>query len=159
MKILVAYYSRTGTTKKVAGYIAGVLKCDIEELIDLKKRTGILGIIKSSFDAKLKKLTDLGPLKFNPAKYDVVIIGSPVWAQTLVPAVRTYIQQNKDSFKNTSLFCVSSGSGEKATLKHMSGLCGSKPLFTFMTQKKFIKTLEYQLKAKEFAEDIRHCGK
>ena len=40
MKILVAYYSRTGTTRKVAETIAGILKCDIEEVLDKKSRFG-----------------------------------------------------------------------------------------------------------------------
>jgi flavodoxin len=43
MKTLVVYYSRTGTTRKVAEAIAGILRCDIEEVVDTKKRSGILG--------------------------------------------------------------------------------------------------------------------
>ena len=47
MKALVAYYSRGGTTKKVAEKISALLEGDIEEIHDLKKRSGIIGWFKS----------------------------------------------------------------------------------------------------------------
>jgi len=45
MKTLVAYYSRTGNTKKVAVEIAKNLKADIDEIIDKKDRSGMIGWI------------------------------------------------------------------------------------------------------------------
>jgi len=36
MKILVTFYSRSGKTKKVAEAISDILKCDKEEIFDLK---------------------------------------------------------------------------------------------------------------------------
>jgi hypothetical protein len=47
MKALVAHYSRGGTTKKVAEKISALLEGDIEEIHDLKKRSGIIGWFKS----------------------------------------------------------------------------------------------------------------
>ncbi|MBE3088681.1 MAG: flavodoxin family protein, partial [Actinobacteria bacterium] len=43
--ILVVYYSRTGTTRKVAEYITKQLGADMEEIIDMKKRSGIWGFL------------------------------------------------------------------------------------------------------------------
>ena len=41
-KTLVLYYSRTGTTKKLATFIGDVLGADVEEIIDTKNRSGVM---------------------------------------------------------------------------------------------------------------------
>ncbi len=56
-KSLVVFYSRTGTTKRVAESISNLLKCDVEEIVDRKNRKGPLGYLKSESDAMSKKLT------------------------------------------------------------------------------------------------------
>ncbi|MDY6965570.1 MAG: hypothetical protein SVM80_06305 [Halobacteriota archaeon] len=40
MKSHLVYYSRTGTTKKVADAISDIINCDIEEIVDTKDRSG-----------------------------------------------------------------------------------------------------------------------
>lgn len=51
MKTLVVFYSRTGNTKKMAKILAKELHADIDEIVDLKNRKGILGYIFSGRDA------------------------------------------------------------------------------------------------------------
>ena len=57
MKPLVIFYSRTGWTKKVAENISKNLNCDIEEVVDHKKRNGLFRFITSGRDAMKKKTT------------------------------------------------------------------------------------------------------
>ena len=45
-----------------------------------ENRAGIIGYLFAGRDAVRKKLTKLKPLKFNPTDYDLVIIGTPIWA-------------------------------------------------------------------------------
>ncbi|MFH1248895.1 MAG: NAD(P)H-dependent oxidoreductase [archaeon] len=85
MKTLVVYYSRTGTTKKVASEIASILKCGIEEIIDLKNRSGPIGWINAGRDGMKKILSDISRIKKNPADYDLVIIGTPIWGGNVSP--------------------------------------------------------------------------
>jgi flavodoxin len=47
MKTLVVYYSRTGKTRFVAERVASELKADIEEVVDLKNRSGRFGFLKA----------------------------------------------------------------------------------------------------------------
>ena len=63
MKPLVVFYSRTGTTKKVAETISSILKCDVEEVFDTKNRAGVLGWLRSGRDAGSKKLTAIDKAK------------------------------------------------------------------------------------------------
>jgi flavodoxin len=104
MKSLVVYYSRTGKTRLVAERIAAELGSDIEEIIDLKSREGKLGWMSATRDASSEKETQIAPTKKIPKDYDLLIIGTPVWAFNLTPAIRTYIKNNDLSRKKVALF-------------------------------------------------------
>jgi flavodoxin len=122
---LVVFYSRTGTTRKVAQDIAGLLGCDSEEIIDLKDRSGIIkGYLSAAKEALDKKMAPIQGIRNDPASYDMVIIGTPVWAFTMACAIRTYITANKDKFKRLAFFCTVGGLGAKKTLADMEAICG-----------------------------------
>lgn len=104
MKSLVVYYTRTGKTKFVAEAIAAQLGADIEEVIDLKKRQGKIGWIMGGKDATRKSFTKIAPTKNALADYDLIVIGTPIWAWSPTPAIRTYISQNDLSGKKVALF-------------------------------------------------------
>ena len=104
MKPLVVFYSRTGTTKKVAESLKKLLKCDSEEILDVKSRKGPIGYLMSGREASMKKLARIKETKKNPSFYDIVLIGTPVWAGTMSTPVRTYISQNKVNFKKVAFF-------------------------------------------------------
>jgi flavodoxin len=104
MKSLVVYYSRTGKTKFVAETIAAELGSDIEEIVDLKSREGKMGWMSATRDASSEKETQFVPTKKNPNDYDLLIIGTPVWAFNLTPAIRSYLKNNDLSGKKVALF-------------------------------------------------------
>jgi len=104
MKSLVVYYTRTGKTKSVAETIATQLGADLEEVVDLKKRKGKIGWMLSGKDATRKSLTDIAPTTKTPSDYDLMVIGTPIWAWSPTPAIRTYVSQNDLSAKKVALF-------------------------------------------------------
>jgi flavodoxin len=104
MKSLVVYYSRTGKTKFVAEKIAAELGSDIEKIEDLKNREGKMGWMSATRDASREKETPISPTKKNPADYDLVIIGTPVWAFNPASAIRTYLKSNDLTRKKVALF-------------------------------------------------------
>jgi flavodoxin len=153
-KIIVVYYTRTGTTKKVAEAIADNLKCEIEEIIDTKNRKGIIGWLRSGADATKERLAVIKDIKHNPASYDIVIIGTPVWGSNLTPAIRTYITQNKENLKNVAFFCTADGDGKKA-LENLEKFIGRKPVFSFGVRSKEVKKGKYVQKVKEFFDKVK----
>jgi flavodoxin len=155
MKILVAYYSRTGTTKKVAEAFSKLLKCDSEQILDVKSRAGPLGYMKSGKEATLKKLALIKPTKKDPKKYDLVVIGTPVWAFTMSSPIRTYISGNKDLFKKVAFFCTMGGSGGKGTFKDMETLCDKSPIRTMSLKTKEVLDQKYLPSVKEFIKKMK----
>jgi len=132
MKILVAFYSKTGNTKMVAKEISSFLDTDIDEITDKRNRKGILGWIWGGSDSTFKKMTEI-EFKKNHFMYELVIIGTPIWAFTITPAIRTYLSNNK--FKKVAFFCTSAGSGIKKAFEEMEKLT-EKPIATLSLKSK-----------------------
>ncbi len=128
-KVLVVYYSRTGTTEKIGGLIASAVKADVEKLVDKKDRSGVWGYLVGGKDAGFDNETELGELKYDPGEYDLVIIGTPIWAWNMSPAVRTYITKNKDKIKNVVFFTTSGGTSYEKVVPLMEKHLGKDALF------------------------------
>jgi len=136
VKILVVFYSRTGVTRSVAGLTASVLQelgggtvsVETEEIVDLKDRSGILGTLGAGRDAALKAEARIRPLRAKPEEFDLVGIGTPVWAFTAAPAVRTFCEQYGKNFQAVGFFCTMGGSGDRGASQALEAACGKKPL-------------------------------
>ncbi len=151
MKSLVVFYSRTGNTKQVGEALAQLLACDSEALVDTKKRSGALGFVSAGRDAKAKNLTTLADLKHDPALYDLVILGTPIWGGTLSSAMRTYISSNRSKFKHVAFFCTHGGSTNIQLFDEMAALCEQHPVDTLAVSQEEVKKEAYQDKLRQFA--------
>lgn len=154
MKTLIVYYSRTETTKKIAQAIANEIECDIEEIVDMTNRDGNMGYLKSCVDAILKKDTTIKDIVYNPQDYDLIIIGTPVWASTVSNSVRMYIIQNAMNFKNVAFFCTEKSSGSEKTFKDMKLLCNKEPIDVIRFTTKEVNNESYSQQIKEFIDTI-----
>jgi flavodoxin len=154
MKALIVFYSRTGTTKRLAEAIAKELKADIEEIIDKTNRKGILNFLPSGRDAMKKKLTQIEKIKKDPSKYDIAIIGTPNWAGNMTPAIRTYIGQNKSKFKKVAFFCTQGGSAAQETFREME-IISKKPVSVLQLRTGQVMKNDYENEMKNFLNDLK----
>lgn len=153
-KILIAYYSRTGTTRAVAQALAQRLGADLEEIVDKKDRSGILGWLGAGRDASKKSKTIIGPLRYDPSGYDLVILGTPIWAWNMTPAIRTYILQNREKFRKVAFFCTMGNSGDLKAFAGMADLCGQKPLATLALRSGEVKMNQYYSAINRFLAEL-----
>ena len=116
MKTLVTFYSRDGHTKRAAEIIAKALNADIDEIKDKKSRKGIIGFLRAGYDATRGKTTEIDFSK-NPADYDIVIIGSPVWNGRVTPAIRTYLLKNMNNIRKAAFFITCAGREGKSLMQ------------------------------------------
>jgi len=151
MKALVVYYSRTGTTKKVGEVIAKQLKADSEEILDVKSRLGPIGWLRSGREGKGKKLAEIKPIKKDPSKYDLVLIGTPNWASNMSSPVRTYLSKHK--FKKTAYFLT--GGGESGNVFNEMEILSGKPVATLAVTSKEVAQNAYSGKVKEFIAGLK----
>lgn len=155
MKTLVVCYSRDGHTKKIGQKIAEILAADFEEIIDLKKRFGFWSYLFAGRDAMREKMTDIKETQKNPADYDLIIVGTPIWGWNMTPAVRTYLSQNKGKFKNMAFFVTQGGSGAERAFESMAKVSGLAPKATLTLKTSEVVSEQYLEKVKNFTGQIK----
>ena len=126
-KILVLYFSRTGTTRKVAEAIAHASSADIEELREPRSRRGIWGWMRSGYEGAYKRASEPLPLSVDPRHYDLVFVGSPTWSGALCSPVRGFLQRHGKSLRNVALFATCAERGANAVLQEMAKLLATAP--------------------------------
>ena len=151
-KVLIVYYSRTGT---VAEAIASELGADLEELIDTKKRGGPLGFAVAAKDSVLKRPSVIEDIKRDPAAYDLVLIGTPVWVGATCCAVRACLTQQSSRLPDVGFFLTMLCLGAGRTFRHMAELCGKEPVAALPLVAREVKSGGHLEKVKAFAEQLR----
>lgn len=139
MRTLVVYYSRSGNTRKLGRAIARALECDEAEIVDRKKRSGFLGFIASSIDALKRGAADIEDTGKDPVDYDLVIIGTPVWAWSVSAPVSTYLEHVKDTLPEVAFFLTTDMTGIERTFRKMGELCGKQPAATLGLRAKDVR--------------------
>jgi flavodoxin len=140
-KILVAFYSSAGTTRKAGQAIAAALKADIEDIQEVNPRhldvngpgglSKIAKIMLAGAEAQFGRLRPIRPSKYDPAEYDLVVIGTPIWNARLTGPVRAYIERHKGQFKAVAFFRT--GEDPRPSVRcfrQMEQVCGQAPKAT-----------------------------
>lgn len=136
-RVLVVYFSRSGTTARLASMLAGMLHADLEAIResgadqDAERRgarQGARGYLRSLIEAVRQRPAAIEPPVHDPAAYDVVIVGSPVWARSVSSPVRAWLVAHRASLKHVAFFCSLGGSGAANALEQMRVLAGKPPV-------------------------------
>ncbi len=106
MKKLVVYYSFEGGTKIIGDAIAEEIGADILELKLMRevKKKEYMKTYLGPKQVLMKTAPILKPYKFKPQDYDLIIIGTPIWAGTFAPAIRTFFTLDKFNDKMFGLY-------------------------------------------------------
>jgi flavodoxin len=160
MKALIAYYSKTGMNERVAYDLQKKLRCDIEEIVDRTDRHGPWGYLKSGFQAALRQRTKIAHARRDPAKYDVLVLMSPIWASLITPALRTYIQDNLDSIRKARkvAFVSVSGGGSSGNFNSVDDLetqLGKKTAAFLMLAEHEVEHQIYEIRLDQFIKKIQ----
>jgi flavodoxin len=126
-KVLVVYYSFEGNTRFIAEAIAKELGADIQELKPVKdlKSKGFSKYVWGGRQVVTKKMPKLLPLEKKPEDYDAIFIGTPVWAYTFAPALRTFFAEHPLKGKKIALFMCHGGGPKDAMAKFEAEVSGS----------------------------------
>jgi len=159
MKVLVAYYSRTGRTRTIAQAIAKQLGADLDDIVDHKKRSGLLGYLRAGRDAGSRRLTQI-TAKHNPTGYEMVVLGGPIWFRNMTPAIRTYLTNYKLAGKRAAFFFTSGENKIERAVTEMRDLTkGASVLAILGLTAKEVQSEQYEAPVKGFVDKLRRPAK
>lgn len=118
-KTLVVYFSASGNTGRVAGYLADALDTDTFELIPTQPYTSAdlnwtaegSRVNREHEDESLRDVKLTANTVANWADYDTVLIGYPIWWGIAAWPVNDFVKSNDFTGKTVIPFCTSSSSG------------------------------------------------
>jgi flavodoxin len=150
MKAVVIYYSYSGNTKKVAEVLIEALKAKVGEvgqiqLLGLDEPKAFFGQCKR---ALWHKKAQIQPVSFDLSIYNIICLGTPVWAFGPAPAINAYLDKCfglKD--KKVILFTTyGSGAGNNRCLDYMQGILSKKGAVNFSR----FSIQQFKVNSKEF---------
>ena len=111
-KMLVLYYSETGTTKTVAEELQKQLNADIESIEAVEPYSGNFQetIQRGQREMQRGEWPAIKPIQKKIADYDIIFLGYPIWFGTYANPIVTLIKENDFAGKTIVPFC-SFGSG------------------------------------------------
>ncbi|MGF6367874.1 flavodoxin [Paraburkholderia sp. RAU6.4a] len=157
-RILIVYYSRTGTTRRVAELLASELDADIEPIRERagpRSRDGARGYVRSVIDALCHRRAAVMPAVLDVAAYDLVVVGAPVWAGRACAPVRAWLESNGGQIRHLALFCCEGARGSGSALKQMSEAAGKTPLAACVISGSDLYRRRDANKREAFAQKIR----
>lgn len=129
MKTLVAYFSASGQTAKLAKTLAGVTGGD---LFEIAPETAYTAADLNWMDKKSRSTIEMKDPKSRPAiagkvadmaQYDTVFVGFPIWWYQAPRIIETFLESYDFSGKTVIPFATSGGSGMGRTVDELRKLC------------------------------------
>ncbi|MFR2010921.1 MAG: flavodoxin [Christensenellales bacterium] len=124
-KKLVAYFSASGVTKKVAEMISEVSEY---ELYEIKPKQAYTKADLNWMDKNSRSSVEMKDKKFRPeiitkdiemSDYDEIILGFPIWWYVAPTIINTFLEAYDFSGKKITLFATSGGSGFGNTISEL----------------------------------------
>ena len=156
-KILVAYFSASGITAKVAEMLAKTAGSDLYEIkpeipytnddlnwMNKNSRSSIEMSDKSSRPAIADKNADI-------SGYDTILLGFPIWWYVAPTIINTFLESYDFSGKKIVLFATSGGSGFGKTV---DGLKGSVSADTEIVEGKLLNGKLSESELKKWVESL-----
>ena len=130
-KVLVAYFSGTGTTRGVAQNIVNGLGSDVAVLHEITPEQPYTAADLDYTNSNCRSVTEQHDPNARPAianhvtnmsDYDIVFLGYPIWNNDAPRIIYTFLESENLSGKTIVPFCTSGGSGIANSVSNIRGL-------------------------------------
>jgi flavodoxin len=121
----VAYFSPTGTTRKIADLIVEITGADVYEIkpeviynsmdLDWDKQNSRSSVEMADPNSRPK----IADKNANIENYDIIYLGFPIWWYVAPHIINTFLESYDFSGKTFVLFATSGGSGFGNTINHL----------------------------------------
>jgi flavodoxin len=158
-RILVVYYSRSGHTRQIAHEIAAALDADLEEISDPTPRSGFFGYLRSGREAWLRRRPPIADAARDPSRYDVVVVGTPIWNASLASPVRSYLYRYGYAIRSFAFFCTCGGFAIERVFRQMAVETGQAPVARLAVRERELANPARAALVARFAGEIRAAAR
>jgi flavodoxin len=118
MKRCIVYFSKDGNTEYTARLLASEIGGELIKLTEKTKRDGVIGFMKSGFQAVSKASSELAgePWKLIEG-YDFIFLMTPIWAGNGTPAINAFLDNADLKGKSVSIITLQSDVSHKGIEK------------------------------------------
>jgi flavodoxin len=158
VKVLVVYYSLEGNTRLIARSIAAETYADLLELQPVRQPPprGMGKYVQGLGSVFRKDMPPLQPFITRPGNYDLIFLGTPVWAGTYASAYNTYFSQVEIVNRKVALFCCHRGHKGQVFENMTSRLAGNEIVGTIDFNEPACRDTEAaQARARSWARAIK----
>jgi flavodoxin len=120
-KVLVAYFSYSGTTKGVAEVLSSEIGADLFEVAPKEDYSSLY--LQSNMEIRGGKRPELSSSVENIEEYDIIFIGYPVWFHATPAPVNSFLESYDLKGKLIIPFCTSGGSDIDETMPTFLDSC------------------------------------
>jgi menaquinone-dependent protoporphyrinogen IX oxidase len=159
-RVLVVFFSSSGNTRKVGQAIAVGLSATVEEIQEVNphpadiRGKGLrnfrnMGYV--AFYALMGRTVPIKAMQQDPADYDLVVIGTPIYASSLPAPVRAYLVQYGAKCKEVAFFSTGlDPRPPRRMFQQMEKACGKAPQAVCAFQADRIQTGDFLPQVQEF---------
>lgn len=116
MKICIIFHSYTGITRGIAERIKDVAAGDLIEVKPRKPYTTLTAYSLGCLRARAEEAEPIEPASIDVAPYDLIVIGTPVWAWKATPAINAAINALQNCHGKKAIIFATCGSQAGETL-------------------------------------------
>lgn len=120
-KVLVAYFSYSGTTKGVAEVLSSEIGADLFEVAPKEDYSSLY--LQSNMEIRGGKRPELSSSVENIEEYDIIFIGYPVWFHAEPAPINSFLESYDLTGKLIIPFCTSGGSDIDETMPTFLDSC------------------------------------
>ncbi len=134
-KKLVAFFSASGSTRKLSNDLAEILNADTYEI---KPATPYTGKDLNWNNSQSRSSVEMADIKSRPeladksakiADYDTIFLGFPIWWYVAPHIINSFLESYDFSGKTIVLYATSGGSGFGETLSQLKPSCSDSTLW------------------------------
>ena len=157
-RCLVACYSWSGQTARVARAVAEALGADLEAIREVRPRRGLFAFPRSALEAARGRAAPILPAVHDAGSYDLVVVGGPVWAGRAASPLRAFAERERGRLRRAAYFCTLGGANGARALADMEAACGRAADARLMITAPSLKSGAWRELVDGFVRDIREAG-
>ena len=149
--ILVAYYSYTGNSRRVAELLASHHGWPLGEITDATHRSGALRCLLDSLLRRQPPVNYRGP---DPSNFRTVVLVSPIWAYRLAGPMRSFVAEHRGDLRRVAVVSTMGSAGASNAVAEIARLLGRSPILTAAFTAREIEDGSGTGRLLEFSEEL-----